>query len=103
MLKTVIISDARRFSLQGVQREPLVETDDLSISLLCFEAGQRDEESRFEQGVVYEVREGEVLIRQGGDRVRLGEGRLLIVPAGQAHTLENAGGGLLVIVATQSR
>ena len=101
-MKTVAIREARRFSLETVQKTALVKTDDLSVTLLCFEAGQGDEESQFERTVVYQVREGEVLVRQGEERVRLGQGKLLTIPAGTSHTLENAGGGLLVVMAIRS-
>jgi mannose-6-phosphate isomerase-like protein (cupin superfamily) len=39
-------------------------------------------------------------VRGGPETTRLGKGTLLTVPAGVSHTLENAGGGLLVVMAT---
>ena len=96
------ISDARAFSLDSVQKNDLVKTDDIHAQLLCFEAGQRDEEEQTSKTTVYQVLEGEALVRQDGESVRLGKGKLLSVPAGQAHTLENAGGGLLVVMATKA-
>ena len=102
-MTTVTISDARRFSLERVQRSELVQTDDLEATLLCFEAGQRDDEARYDTGALYQVLEGEALMRRGGDSERLGKGRLHAVPAGTPHTLENAGGGLLVVLATRPR
>lgn len=100
---TVTISDARRFSLERVERAELVRTDDLEVSLLCFEAGQRDEEARHDTSTVYQVLEGEALLRRGDATERLGKGRLLVVPAGTEHAVENAGGGLLVVLATRPR
>lgn len=102
-MTTVTISDARRFSLERVQRSELVKTDDLEASLLCFEAGQRDGESRYDTGVLYQVLEGEALVRRGGATERLGKGRLHAVEAGTAHAVENAGGGLLVVLVTRPR
>lgn len=98
----ITISDARSFSLEGVQKADLVKTDDVHIQLLCFEAGQSDDEGQAAKTSIYQVLEGEALIRQDGESVRLGKGKLLSVPAGHAHTLENAGGGLLVVMATKA-
>jgi mannose-6-phosphate isomerase-like protein (cupin superfamily) len=102
-MNTAIINEARKFSLDGIQKNQLLSTDDLELVLLCFEAGQRDEERVHRTSSVYQVLEGEALIYQGGERERLGKGKLLSVPGGTAHVLENAGGGLLVILATRAR
>ena len=99
-MKTATISDARAFSLDAIQKNDLIETDDLRIRLLCFEAGQTDDETTLPNGVVYQVLEGEALVRGNGGRQRLGKGRVMAVPAGTPHILENAGGGLLVVMAT---
>jgi quercetin dioxygenase-like cupin family protein len=99
----VTLSDARRFSLEDVQRTTLLEEAGLAAELLCFEAGQRDEEQQRDGPSLYQVLEGEALLRIGGERHRLGKGKLLSVPARQEHVLENAGGGLLVVLATRGR
>lgn len=99
----VTIADARRFSLDAVQASELVSSSDLSATLLCFEAGQKDEDHAFEATCVYQVLEGEVLLRHGGGSDRVGTGKLVSVPAGTRHHLENAGGGLLVVLATHGR
>jgi quercetin dioxygenase-like cupin family protein len=98
-METVSISKARKFSLKEVSKHDLV-TGDIRVRLLCFEAGQRDEENRPDYDVVYQVLEGEALVRVGDDTGRLGKGKLLHIGAGTAHLLENAGGGLLVVMAT---
>lgn len=97
----IAIADARRFSLAHVERRPLVARPELHIDLVCFEAGQRTEVAQEPGAGVYQVLEGEALVRHGDQVVRLGKGRLLTVPAGTPHTLENAGGGLLVVLATR--
>lgn len=102
-MEIVTISDARRFSLDGVQRRSLIDQPDLSVELVCFEAGQAEEVSSPSASVVYQVLEGEALVRAAGATQRLGKGRLLTAPAGADHALENAGGGLLVVLATQAR
>lgn len=102
-MTTVTISDARQFSLSGIQRNELLATDDFRVTLLCFEAGQRDDERSHDGSCLYQVLEGEALVRRGEDSQRLGKGRLLAVPAGTPHLLENAGGGLLVVMATRAR
>jgi mannose-6-phosphate isomerase-like protein (cupin superfamily) len=99
-VQTVTISDARTFSLRDVQRRDLVKTATLHVELLCFEAGQRDDEAAHAADRIYQVLEGEALVRGGPETTRLGKGTLLTVPAGVSHTLENAGGGLLVVMAT---
>jgi mannose-6-phosphate isomerase-like protein (cupin superfamily) len=100
-MDTVTISDARQFSLKSIQRQDLVKTQDLHIQLICFEAGQRDKELSHSKTCVYQVLEGELLIREGDVSKRLGKGKLLTVPASHKHTLENAGGGLLTVMAVE--
>ena len=102
-MKTVTIGDARSFSLEHIQKNDLVSTGDLQVRLLCFEAGQRDDERSLSTGVVYQVLEGELLVRSADDRHRVGKGKVMAVPAGSSHVLENAGGGLLVVMATTPR
>ena len=98
----VTIADARRFSSDAVQRTTLLSEADVEVELLCFEAGQRDDEERRPGGSIYQVLEGEALLRLGDERQRLGKGRLVSVQADRAHVLENAGGGLLVVMATRT-
>ncbi|HEX7005300.1 MAG TPA: cupin domain-containing protein [Trueperaceae bacterium] len=102
-MKTASIGEARRFSLEGVEKVGLLDAGDLQVSLLCFEAGQRDEELVHHAGSVYQVLEGEALVNADGDRERLGKGKVLAVGAGVPHVLENAGGGLLVVLVTRAR
>mgnify|MGYP002779020133 CR=1 FL=1 len=102
-LHTVSIGEARRFSLRGVERRDLVAEEDLRVELICFEAGQRDAPSEHPGSSVYQVLEGEALIHAGSESERLGKGKLLVVPGGRPHSLENAGGGLLVVMATRPR
>lgn len=99
-MQTVTINDARAFSLHEVQRRELLRSDDLHVELLCFEAGQRDGDVLAERERLYQVLEGEVIVHGDGPARRLGKGTLLSVPGGTSHALENAGGGLLVVMAT---
>lgn len=101
-MNIVSIAEARRFSLDTVQSRELVSEGDLSVTLLCFEAGQRDQDHSFDSSCLYQVLEGEVLLRHGGGSDRVGTGKLVNVPAGTQHHLENAGGGLLVVLATHA-
>lgn len=101
-MKRVSIQEARRFSLEGVQRSTLVEEAGLKAELLCFEAGQRAEPQSHPGGVIYQVLEGEALVTAGGATERLGKGRLLSLEGGAEHTVENAGGGLLVVLSTRA-
>lgn len=101
-MTTVTINNARRFSLQSIQRSELLSTGDLTVSLLCFEAGQQADEAQYDGSCLYQVLEGELLVRQDGGSERVGKGKLLSVPAGAPHVLENAGGGLLVVMATSA-
>lgn len=96
------IADARRFSLAGVERRPLIDAPDLRLELVCFEAGQREAELTFAATASYQVLEGEALVRAGESVVRLVKGRLLRVDPGTVHALENAGGGLLVVLSTRA-
>jgi len=96
------IAEARHFSLREVQRSTLTEEGGLSAELLCFEAGQRSEETPRDGATLYQVLEGEVLLHAGGERQRVGKGRLISVPAHTDHALENAGGGLLVVLAIRN-
>ncbi len=101
-MEIVSIAEGRKFSLKSIQRSSLVKTHDLHIELICFESGQRDEEGQHSHSSIYQVLEGEALVKQEGSSQRLGKGKLLSVPAKTAHTLENAGGGLLVVMATRA-
>ncbi len=101
-MDTITISDARRFSLGSVQYSDLVKTKDLHVKLICFEAGQRDQEVNHDKTCVYQVLEGELLIKQDDVSKRLGKGKLLTMAANAKHGLENAGGGLLVVMATKA-
>jgi quercetin dioxygenase-like cupin family protein len=97
-VQTQAIAAARRFSLREVQRQELVRQQGLLIELLSFEAGQRLEEPPAPDGCVYQVLEGEALVREAGQSTRLGQGVLGALAAGVEHTIENAGGGLLVVL-----
>lgn len=101
-MQPIALSTARHFSLSRVERRPLVTAGDLHMELVCFEAGQREELLTYPNTVVYQAIEGEALLRVGEMVVRLSSGRLLPVDAGVEHGLENAGGGLLVVMATRA-
>ncbi len=96
-METISISSGRKFSL-GAAHESLLIEGDVRVKLLCFEAGQRYHEKAYDSDGIYQVLEGEVLVRTADHNLRLGNGKLLKVPAGTAHSLENAGGGLLVVM-----
>ncbi len=98
-MDTVTISQARKFSLREVKKNVLLEGE-VNVWLICFEAGQRDEVRRVPSERIYQVLEGEALIKIGEESGRLGKGKLLRVPKDTSHSLENAGGGLLVVMAT---
>jgi len=99
-MQTVNIANARRFSLAEVQVGRIVQAGDLACELVCFEAGQ-SWSGGAGGAVVYQVLEGEALVRAGGATERVGKGKLVALDAGEDHTLENAGGGLLVVLATR--
>lgn len=97
-MKIVTISDARRFSLESVQRGRLATVDGVSAELVCFEAGQADPVVTLPVAALYQVLEGEAVVRSGGTSTRLGKGKLASVEAGAERAIENAGGGLLVVL-----
>jgi quercetin dioxygenase-like cupin family protein len=101
-MDTITISDARQFSLKTTQHSDLVKTKDLHVELICFEGGQQDKEQSHNKSCVYQVLEGELLIKQNDVSKRLGKGKLLTVSPETKHLLENAGGGLLVVMATRA-
>lgn len=96
-MKSVNISAARRFSLESVQRQELAVAGELRCELLCFEAGQSETQPAVNDAV-FQVLEGEALFRRSGATERLGKGKLLVAEAGDALAIENAGGGLLVVL-----
>lgn len=98
-MKIVTISDARRFSLETVQHRELATADGLAAELICFEAGQVAAARTLTGTTAYQVLEGEAMLKVDGENSRLGKGRLATVPAGDEHAIENAGGGLLVVLA----
>lgn len=101
-MKKVSIQEARKFSLERALTQPLLQQPDLASELLCFEAGQVGEPRTLSGSVVYQVLEGEALVNAGGSTERLGKGRLLSLPRGLQHHVENAGGGLLVVLSTRT-
>lgn len=100
-MQTVNISKARRFSLDAVQVDELATAGGMSAQLVCFEAGQSWQGGS--EAVIYQVLEGEALLRAGQSTERVGKGRLATLGSGEAHTVENAGGGLLVVLAVRQR
>lgn len=98
-MKIATISDARRFSLESVQYRELGTVPGLAAELICFEAGQVAAARTNAGATSYQVLEGEAMVRAGGETSRLGKGRLASVEGGTEHTIENAGGGLLVVLA----
>jgi len=98
-MKIVTISEARRFSLESVQYRELATVPGLSAELICFESGQVAAARTSTGAATYQVLEGEAMVRAEGDTSRLGKGRLASVQGGVEHTIENAGGGLLVVLA----
>lgn len=101
-MQTHAIADARRFSLRDVQVRQIVHQGGVLIELLCFEAGQRLEDADHAAACVYQVLEGEALVREPSGTSRLGKGVIATVDAGTEHALENAGGGLLVVMRTRA-
>ena len=101
-MHTVSIADARQFSLKEVQDSQLLSTADIEVNLICFEAGQKHIETSHPKTMLYQVLEGEALIQQDDISKRLGKGKILSLEANTRHKLENAGGGLLVVMATRA-
>lgn len=93
----------RKFSLQSVQSVPVVNERDLQLELLCFEAGQKTSDINHTGTSVYKVIEGEAIVRGLNSRDVVGAGQLLTVGAGVAHNVENAGGGLLTVLAIRTQ
>lgn len=100
-MRTVNISKARRFSLDSVQVGDLAGAGGMDARLVCFEAGQSWQGGP--EPVIYQVLEGEALLRAGASTERVGKGRLAALEAGETHAVENAGGGLLVVLAVRQR
>lgn len=102
-MKIASIDEGRRFSLHEVQRSVLLEADGLTVEAWSFEAGQRLAPEASPETRSYQVLEGEALLRAGdGPAHRLGKGRVALLGAGERHALENAGGGLLVVLVTRA-
>lgn len=92
------ISESRRFSLKQARREPLVQGETVAALVLHFEAGQALEPPPGEAS--YQVLEGEAAFRDGERVERASKGQVLI---GAPASIENPGGGLLVILETRPR
>lgn len=101
-MKKVNISSRRKFSLDSVQTVPVVTAPGLELELLCFEAGQRTGDIRNQFTVSYQVLEGELIVRSESSREQAGSGSLITVNPDSEHTLENAGGGLLSVLAIRA-
>lgn len=92
------VSESRRFSLKGPLRDPLVQGETIAAFLLHFEAGQSLEPPAGEAS--YQVLEGDATFRAGETVERVRKGQVLI---GAPASIENPGGGLLVILETRPR
>lgn len=92
MLKKMI-SAGRRFSLKAPIREILLEGEELVVYAMYFEAGQTLLASDGEAS--YQVLEGDALFRDPHSIERVSKGQILI---GAPSSIENAGGGLLVVL-----
>ena len=90
------ISEGRKFSLKNPIRETLVQGEHVATYRLCFEGGQAYNPEPGEAS--YQVLEGDALFMDHNGPARARKGEMVL---GAPHEIENAGGGLLVILETR--
>ena len=71
---------------------------DLSVGTYSIPAGGTDEQSPHTEDEVYLVASGRASLEAGGDRVAVGPGSVIYVPAGQEHRFTAVTADLAVIV-----
>ena len=91
------ITEGRKFSLKQALREPLLQGEAVSAYRLFFEGGQAFNPEPGEAS--YQVLEGDALFMDHNGPARARKGEVIV---GRPHEIENAGGGLLVILETRS-
>ena len=87
-----------RFGTAKPQRIQLHKSDELTIELLCLEAGQKV--SATSGRWAYYVVTGTAALTANGDSAQLPTGQFATVEPGEKHTLSNAIEARLVVLAT---
>jgi quercetin dioxygenase-like cupin family protein len=96
-IRTVL--DARRFSLEKMQKVNLFSTTELFLDLYCFEPGQAQKVHVHEKSSkYYVVLEGQARFEVGGEAKSLGPGQAVLARAGEPHGVQNQTDDRLVLL-----
>ncbi len=68
-------------------RAPQLTTNNFAIATMCIKSGETVEEHGPAAEKIYLVAHGEGTVALGAAKVSLDKGELIVIPAGQAHTL----------------
>lgn len=71
---------------------------DLSVGTYSIPAGGVDDQQPHTEDEIYLVTAGRATFEAGGDRVQVGPGTVLYVPAGEPHRFADVTGDLAVVV-----
>ena len=81
--------DAHEFAelRPGISGATIV-SDDLTVTMYRYAAGSTWEEHEHPEDQLTAVLSGEIVFRAGGEELRLGPGRQVLIPGGVAHSAE---------------
>jgi quercetin dioxygenase-like cupin family protein len=65
-----------------------IVSDDLTVTMYRYAAGSTWEEHEHPEDQLTAVLSGEIVFRSGGEELRLGPGRQVLIPGGVAHSAE---------------
>ena len=71
---------------------------DLSVGTYSIPAGSVDDQAPHSEDEIYVVTAGRAMFEAGGDRVAVGPGSVIYVPAGEVHRFADVGEDLATVV-----
>ena len=93
------VAEAAGFSREKMTKTNLFETERMFCDVYGFEPGQ-EQKSHTHTGAdkIYSVLQGRGTFRLGAEEQELGEGMVVLAPAGVEHGVRNPGPGRLVLL-----
>jgi quercetin dioxygenase-like cupin family protein len=80
-----VLSGAGDFTGTGVNWVEHLRVADLSVGTYCLTAGGTDDQAPHTEDEIYLVTAGRAVLESGGERVEVGSGSVIYVPAGEVH------------------
>jgi mannose-6-phosphate isomerase-like protein (cupin superfamily) len=80
-----VITGAGEFGGPGVSWVEHLRVTDLSVGTYSIPAGGTDSQEPHTEDEIYVVTAGRAVLESGGDRIAVGPGSVIYVPAGEVH------------------